>query len=59
MEGERNYHVFYQMLAGATDEERAEWQLGPPESFYYLSQSVGRHVIRVVGSSSLFTQVAR
>ncbi|KAI4286711.1 MAG: hypothetical protein L6R35_004034 [Caloplaca aegaea] len=35
---ERNYHVFYQMVAGATDLEREEWGLLPVENFEYLNQ---------------------
>jgi myosin-5 len=35
---ERNYHVFYQLIAGATDAERAELSLKPVEEFSYLNQ---------------------
>ncbi|KAL9129121.1 MAG: hypothetical protein Q9217_002331 [Psora testacea] len=35
---ERNYHIFYQLVAGATDEERQEWGLLPVEHFEYLNQ---------------------
>ncbi|KAI5924775.1 putative myosin MYO2 [Camillea tinctor] len=35
---ERNYHIFYQLLAGATDKERQEWSLLPVEQFDYLNQ---------------------
>ncbi|KAI0503290.1 P-loop containing nucleoside triphosphate hydrolase protein [Xylaria bambusicola] len=35
---ERNYHIFYQLLAGATDKERQEWGLLPAEQFDYLNQ---------------------
>ncbi|KAL8772570.1 MAG: hypothetical protein Q9209_002231 [Squamulea sp. 1 TL-2023] len=35
---ERNYHVFYQMVAGATPQEREEWGLLPVEHFDYLNQ---------------------
>ena len=35
---ERNYHIFYQMVAGATDEEREQWGLLPVEHFEYLNQ---------------------
>ncbi|KAG7246749.1 hypothetical protein CRUP_002012, partial [Coryphaenoides rupestris] len=38
--GERNYHIFYALLAGATKEHKEQYFLGdPPESFHYLSQS--------------------
>lgn len=35
---ERNYHVFYQLLAGATDAEREELSLKAVEDFNYLNQ---------------------
>ncbi|KAJ5595813.1 hypothetical protein N7450_002271 [Penicillium hetheringtonii] len=35
---ERNYHIFYQLVAGASDEERQELGLLPVEEFEYLNQ---------------------
>ncbi|MBE7180816.1 MAG: hypothetical protein INR71_06335, partial [Terriglobus roseus] len=35
---ERNYHIFYQLVAGATDAERAELGLASVEDFNYLNQ---------------------
>ncbi|KAI1827544.1 P-loop containing nucleoside triphosphate hydrolase protein [Xylaria intraflava] len=35
---ERNYHIFYQFLAGATDKERQDLSLLPAEQFDYLNQ---------------------
>ncbi|KAM9313161.1 unconventional myosin-IXa [Gastrophryne carolinensis] len=35
---ERNYHVFYYLLAGASEEEKAEFHLSHPESYHYLNQ---------------------
>ena len=35
---ERNYHIFYQLAAGATESEREEWGLLPVEHFEYLNQ---------------------
>ncbi|PSN59854.1 myosin-2 [Corynespora cassiicola Philippines] len=35
---ERNYHIFYQLVAGATDAEREEFSLKPVEEFSYLNQ---------------------
>lgn len=35
---ERNYHIFYQLIAGATDAEREELGLMPVEEFHYLNQ---------------------
>ncbi|XP_008275165.1 unconventional myosin-X [Stegastes partitus] len=38
--GERNYHIFYALLAGASKEHKSQYFLeDPPESFHYLSQS--------------------
>ncbi|RHY55829.1 hypothetical protein DYB30_012637, partial [Aphanomyces astaci] len=37
--GERNYHIFYELLAGATADEAATYGLAAPESFRYLNQS--------------------
>ncbi|XP_070212949.1 unconventional myosin-IXb-like [Littorina saxatilis] len=36
---ERNYHVFYYMLAGADDKEREALSLSKPEDYRYLSHS--------------------
>lgn len=36
---ERNFHFFYQLLAGAAADERAECGLGEPDYYYYLNQS--------------------
>ncbi|XP_075878957.1 unconventional myosin-IXb isoform X3 [Nelusetta ayraudi] len=35
---ERNYHVFYYLLLGASEEDRKEFKLLPPEEFSYLKQ---------------------
>ncbi|KAG8158825.1 hypothetical protein KVR01_011268 [Diaporthe batatas] len=35
---ERNYHIFYQMLAGVSEQQRQEWNLLPVEQFEYLNQ---------------------
>ncbi|KAK4569767.1 Myosin type-2 heavy chain 1 [Recurvomyces mirabilis] len=35
---ERNYHIFYQLVAGATEAEREELGLIPPEHFDFLNQ---------------------
>ncbi|CEG42859.1 myosin-like protein [Plasmopara halstedii] len=38
-ESERNYHVFYEIIAGATVEEKKRWNLKAPTKFHYLNQS--------------------
>ncbi|ROT40891.1 hypothetical protein SODALDRAFT_106970 [Sodiomyces alkalinus F11] len=35
---ERNYHIFYQLVAGASDKEREELNILPIEQFEYLNQ---------------------
>nr|XP_054588240.1 unconventional myosin-IXAa isoform X3 [Nothobranchius furzeri] len=35
---ERNYHVFYYLLAGASEEERNVFHLKKPEEYHYLNQ---------------------
>ncbi|KAI4798768.1 hypothetical protein KUCAC02_020500, partial [Chaenocephalus aceratus] len=35
---ERNYHVFTTLLLGASEEERKEFKLLPPEEYFYLKQ---------------------
>jgi myosin heavy subunit len=36
---ERNYHIFYHLLAGASDSEKAKWYLTKAEDYHYLNQS--------------------
>jgi len=36
---ERNYHIFYQLCAGASAEQRSKYHLADAESFGYLNQS--------------------
>ncbi|XP_034293501.1 unconventional myosin-IXb isoform X3 [Pantherophis guttatus] len=35
---ERNYHVFYYLLLGASEEERKEFHLQQPKDYFYLNQ---------------------
>ena len=35
---ERNYHIFYQLIAGATEDERQQFRLLPVDGFEYLNQ---------------------
>jgi myosin heavy subunit len=36
---ERNYHIFYMLLAGAAKDMKKSFSLKPADQFYYLSQS--------------------
>lgn len=36
---ERNYHIFYMLLAGATKEMKKAFALKPADQFHYLAQS--------------------
>ncbi|XP_073237058.1 unconventional myosin-X-like isoform X2 [Porites lutea] len=37
--GERNYHIFYSLLAGASEDQRNLFLLNAPEKYHYLKQS--------------------
>ncbi|XP_078029548.1 unconventional myosin-X isoform X1 [Epinephelus lanceolatus] len=37
--GERNYHIFYALLAGTNSQQREAFGLTQPESYHYLRQS--------------------
>ncbi|XP_035250865.1 unconventional myosin-IXAa-like isoform X2 [Anguilla anguilla] len=41
---ERNYHVFYYLLAGASEEERTAFHLKKPEEYHYLNQMTKKPV---------------
>jgi len=41
---ERNYHIFYQLVAGATNEERQDLGLLPVEQFDYLNQGADPNI---------------
>lgn len=38
-ESERNYHIFYEIIAGASSVEKERWNLMAPTKFHYLNQS--------------------
>ncbi|KAE8631923.1 hypothetical protein XENTR_v10001359 [Xenopus tropicalis] len=38
-ENERNFHVFYQLIEGASDEQRQNLGIMTPDYFFYLNQS--------------------
>ncbi|OQR82606.1 myosin-like protein [Achlya hypogyna] len=39
VDGERNFHIFYQLLAGASPEQKRTFELTRPEDYHYLNQS--------------------
>lgn len=39
IKGERNYHIFYEVFTGLTDEQRQEWCCHNLTTFHYLNQS--------------------
>lgn len=39
VDGERNFHIFYQLLAGASAAAKSEFKLTKPQDFGYLNQS--------------------
>lgn len=41
---ERNYHIFYQLIAGATDAERQTLGLRPVEEFIFTNQGGDHHI---------------
>ena len=45
--GERGYHIFYQLLAGATEEQREEWKLRGADSHAYTKHG-GAPVVKGV-----------
>ena len=50
LEGERNYHVFYQMLAGFSADERAKFKLTKIEDYRYLNPVLQQKVVDVCRS---------
>lgn len=46
--GERNYHIFYELLSGLPQPDLAKYGLTKPEDFFYLSQVSLLHVCMYV-----------
>lgn len=56
--GERNFHIFYQLCAGAPSSERKEMGLESAKDFFYLSQG-GNPVIQGVDDAEEFKQTQK
>ncbi|XP_039610827.1 unconventional myosin-X isoform X2 [Polypterus senegalus] len=54
--GERNYHIFYALLAGAEGELKDTFYLCHPENYYYLKQS-GCTVDSTINDKETFQEV--
>ncbi|RKP05556.1 P-loop containing nucleoside triphosphate hydrolase protein, partial [Thamnocephalis sphaerospora] len=39
--GERNFNIFYQLMGGATEEERQRWRLEDAAAYTYLGRALG------------------
>lgn len=50
---ERNYHIFYQLCAGATDDMRRKLKLGAPDNFRYLASGCSQYFLSKQNEKSL------
>ncbi|TDH67104.1 hypothetical protein CCR75_007928 [Bremia lactucae] len=58
VDGERNFHIFYQLLAGASSAARQEFELLTAEEFCYLNQS-GCYIAEETDDHACFDAVVR
>lgn len=57
-QGERSFHIFYQVMRGASDDERAAWRLPPRlADFRYLSGTGAVHAIDGIDDAADFRTV--
>ncbi|KAM6456280.1 unconventional myosin-X [Liasis olivaceus] len=54
--GERNYHIFYALLAGIEGEKKDAFYLSAPENYHYLNQS-GCVADKTINDIELFKEV--
>ncbi|XP_040899485.1 myosin IEb [Toxotes jaculatrix] len=52
--GERNFHIYYQLLGGASGEQRENLGITTPDYYYYLNQS-GTYTVEDVNDKKEFT----
>ena len=52
-EGERNYHIFYQLCAGAPDDLRSKLYLKTPDQFRYLARGCTQYFLSKGNDASL------
>uniref|UniRef100_A0A4W6DKQ6 Osteoclast-stimulating factor 1 n=1 Tax=Lates calcarifer TaxID=8187 RepID=A0A4W6DKQ6_LATCA len=52
--GERNFHIYYQLLAGASGEQRENLGVTTPDYYYYLNQS-GTYTVEDVNDKKEFS----
>ena len=56
--GERNYHVFYHLLAGAPKELSEKLKLKSPEKYFYLNQSQC-YTVNAINDIELFEETSK
>ncbi|KAK1895000.1 Unconventional myosin-If [Dissostichus eleginoides] len=52
--GERSFHIYYQLLGGATSEQRENLGVTTPDYYYYLNQS-GTYTVEDINDKKEFT----
>ncbi|XP_059199790.1 unconventional myosin-X [Centropristis striata] len=55
--GERNYHIFYALLAGTNTQQREAFGLTQPDSYHYLRQSSSCLPDSTINDNSTFQEV--
>ncbi|XP_069041225.1 myosin IEb [Lepisosteus oculatus] len=55
--GERNFHIYYQLLNGASKDQRENLGITTPDYYYYLNQS-GTYTVEDVNDKQEFSETA-